>query len=116
MRKFFILIGMLIAALILAGSVNAAPFLGCDPYPSNVTQPSEFEITEGATVVVSPAVAVTGGVGLRQDMAGTSAGTHNITVKACVTDEWGRSCSTATPLSFTRKSPPMAPAGVKLEP
>ena len=96
-----------------------APFLVCDAYSTSVTQPTEFEVfMDGATVpIISPAVSVTGGVGLNYDVGGVTNGNHNVTVKAVRVDSiWGRLTSAATsPFAFAKPSTPGVPSGLSLK-
>jgi hypothetical protein len=82
--KKFLLLGL------LPFSVQAAPFLTCDPYPSTGLQPSEFVVTvSGVTApIVTPAVAVTGGVAMRLDLGPLNlSGAKTVTAKA--RNAWG---------------------------
>lgn len=104
-----------VALLLSSGVVGAAPFLVCDPYPSTAQQPTEFVVTVSgvATPVVTPAVDVTGGKGLRLDLASLNlSGPRNVTARA--RNVWGESVESA-PLNFVA-GPPNAPIGFGLLP
>lgn len=101
--------GLLFLPAIALGS----PFLVCDPYPSTVTQPTEFVVTiSGVSApIVTPAVAVTGGVAMRLDLGPMNlSGNKTLTAKA--RNAWGESVSSA-PFVFTAGSPG-APGGLGL--
>lgn len=95
-------------AVFLPSVVSAAPFLTCDPYPTNVTGqaiPTEFVVTiSGITnPIVTPAVDVTGGKGMRLDLGPLNlSGTKTVTAKA--RNAWGESAASA-PFVFTAGVP-----------
>jgi len=104
-----IIFGLLCFPAIALGS----PFLVCDPYPSTVTQPTEFVVTiSGVTApIVTPAVAVTGGVAMRLDLGPMNlSGNKTLTAKA--RNAWGESAA-STPFSFAAGHPG-APSGLGL--
>lgn len=119
MKKIFLAILLGLALFfIVYGLGYAAPFAVCDPYPATGIQPDEFEVVvDGGAIVISLPETVTGGKRLHYDVSGVSVGPHTMNVKACKTDvAWGRLCSTATPLAFTRPSAPVAPVSLGLVP
>lgn len=92
------------------------PWLIADPYPTNQPStaiPTEFVVTISgiAAPVVSPAVDVTGGKGLKLDLGPLNlSGTRTVTAKA--RNSWGESAASAA-LTFTA-GPPTAPTGLGL--
>ena len=108
--KKFLLLGLLPFA------AQAAPFLTCDPYPTDVAEqaiPTEFVVTVSglATPIVTPAVAVTGGVAMRLDLGPLNlSGAKTLTAKA--RNAWGESANSA-PFAFTAGSP-ATPSGFGL--
>ncbi len=106
MRKHCLIPIML---LIATGSVSAAPFLTCAPYPTNVaTQsvPTEFVVSiSGLAPITSPAVPIAGSnqVRLRLDLGPLNlSGAKTVTAKA--RNAWGES-ENSVPLSFTAGAP-----------
>lgn len=99
-----------------ASPVMAAPFLACDPYPTNqpaAAVPTEFVVTiSGITApIVTPAVDVTGGKALKLDLGPLNlSGTRTATAKA--RNQWGESAASA-PFTFTA-GPPASPTGLGL--
>ena len=122
------LIVLVMAFMIMANSVFAAPFLGCDSYVAPAVVPDRFKLTMdgGAEVILPIWSGTSGGVAytniFHYDLAGLIVGNHVANVKACKGDPlWGQEvCSTATPFSFSKPSPPAAapsvPAGLLLLP
>ncbi len=110
MNKYFAL-----ALLVVSGTVSAAPFLMCDPYPTTGAYPTEFVVTISgiANPIVTPAVDVTGGKAMRLDLGPLGlSGAKTVTAKA--RNPWGESAASA-PFSFTAGSP--APVtGIGLSP
>lgn len=99
--------------LFLPAIALSSPFLICDPYPSTVTQPTEFVVTiSGVSApIVTPAVSVTGGKAMKLDLEPLNlAGSKTVTAKA--RNAWGESVSSA-PFIFTAGSPG-APGGLGL--
>lgn len=99
--------------LFLPAIALSSPFLICDPYPATGTPPTEFVVTiSGVSApVVTPAVAVTGGVAMRLDLGPLNlSGSKTLTAKA--RNAWGESVSSA-PFVFTAGSPG-APGGLGL--
>jgi len=106
----------------------AAPFLGCVSYVAPAVIPDRFKLTvDGGTEVVAPLWSGTAdGVAytniFHYDLAGLAVGNHTANVKACKGDPlWGQEvCSTVTPFSFSKPSPPVAaplvPTGLLLLP
>jgi hypothetical protein len=100
---------------LLPFTVQAAPFLVCDPYPATVTQPTEFVVTvSGITApIVTPAVDVTGGKAMRLDLGPLNlSGAKTVTAKA--RNAWGESAA-SSPFSFTAGAPAV-PTGIGLSP
>lgn len=100
----------------LAGAASAAPFLICDPYPTDAPAqavPTEFVVTISglAEPIVSPAVDAPGGKALRLDLGPLNlSGAKTVTAKA--RNQWGESASSA-PLAFAAGAP-AAPGGIGL--
>lgn len=92
-----------------------SPYLVSDPDIS-ANKPTHYSVVmDGATEVLSPAQVVTGGVRLRYDLAGISAGTHNVSVKAVLINAiWGRLESTACPFTFAKPVSPTQPINIVL--
>jgi len=109
---------LILLTILFPSVVFAAPYLVCDPYPSTDVQPTDFELViDGGSVIISPAVDVTGGKALKYDIGGVSAGSHTVSVKACKDyDVWGRACSSAVNFTFVKPvvSSPAIPANIKL--
>jgi hypothetical protein len=111
---------LLILAMVLLPMVAlASPFLTCDPYPTTVTQPTEFGIimdTASVDTYVPATTNTDGSKGLNYDLANLAIGAHNVKVRACVPDTSttpaGRSCSDYTPFSFSIT--PKAPSAPRL--
>lgn len=104
-----IVFGLLCFPALALGS----PFLICDPYPATGTPPTEFVVTiSGVSApVVTPAVAVTGGVAMRLDLGPLNlSGSKTLTAKA--RNSWGESSASA-PFQFAAGSPG-APGGLGL--
>lgn len=107
-----------LAVLALTASpAMAAPFLACDPYPTNVAAqavPTEFIVTISgvANPIVTPAVpAGTNAVTLKLDLGPLNlSGTRTATAKA--RNAWGESAASAA-LTFTA-GPPTAPTALGL--
>jgi len=99
---------IIILIVLFATSVNAAPFLVCDPNSTAIG--GGYEVTEGVTTVVEIDAQADGS--LRFDLQNVETGTHNWSVKAYVDDEvWGKLYSTPVPFSFTRPSAVLDPIG-----
>lgn len=100
---------LIIAILAMAVSVQAAPFLVCDPQ-AGVTS---YKLT-GLPFVTALVPAQPDG-SIKLDVAPVATGTNNITVAACIVDPvWGEACSAAAPFSFTRPSAAESPLNIRL--
>lgn len=102
---------IMIAASLVSLSIQAAPFVVSDPYPSSGPQPTEFVLTvsgQSAPVIV-PATSTALGTILKWDVAGI-AGSKTITAKA--RNAWGESAASG-PFTFTAGTP-AAPSGIGL--
>jgi hypothetical protein len=97
MKKWFIVLGVL---LMVPGSgmiAYCAPFLVCDPQ-AGVTL---YRITLDPFFIV-PIPAQPDG-SLKVDLVGIPSGTHSIAVAACKGDPvWGEVCSATSPFSFVK--------------
>ena len=102
---------IMIAASLVSLSIQAAPFVVSDPYPSSGPQPTEFVITVSGqpTPVIVPATSTEQGAILKWDVAGIT-GSTTITAKA--RNAWGESAA-SDPLSFVAGAPD-APSGLGL--
>lgn len=101
----------------LAGAATAAPFLACDPYPTNDPAravPTEFvvAISGVANPIVTPAVpAGPNAVAMKLDLGPLNlSGARTATAKA--RNAWGESAATA-PFSFFAGAP-VVPGGIGL--
>lgn len=108
-----------LALLTASGAVYAAPFLTCNPYPTNVAAqavPTEFVVTISmiADPIVTPAVpAGTDAVVLKLDLGPLNlTGSRTVTAKA--RNAWGESASSA-PFEFAAGAPSI-PGGLTLSP
>lgn len=102
---------IMIAASLVSLSIQAAPFVVSDPYPSSGPQPTEFVITasgQSAPVIV-PATSTAQGTILKWDVAGI-AGSKTITAKT--RNAWGESAASG-PFTFTAGTP-AEPSGIGL--
>lgn len=102
---------IMIAASLMSLSIQSAPFVVSDPYPSSGPQPTEFVITvsgQSAPVIV-PATSTAQGTILKWDVAGIT-GSKTITAKA--RNAWGESAASG-PFTFTAGTP-AAPSGIGL--
>lgn len=104
-------------SFLLSSPVLAAPFLVCDPYPTDDATkgvPTEFAVTISgiAAPIVTPAVAAgTNKVAMKLDLGTLNlSGAKTVTAKA--RNQWGESAATA-PFSFTANVP-AAPGGLGL--
>jgi len=128
MKKILFIVLAMVFMLFLAGSVFAAPFLACQSYVAPAVIPDRFKLNlDGGVEVVAPLWSGTvDGVAytniFHYDLAGLAVGNHTANVKACKGDPlWGQEvCSTATPFSFIKPSPPvivpLVPTGLLLLP
>jgi hypothetical protein len=99
---------IVIAVLLFASSVSAAPFLVSDPVPASDDVTKFQVIMDGGAAVDSVPVALA----VRYDLAGISAGSHSVTVRAC--NIW--SCSAdSVPLVFNKVIPGV-PGGLRIAP
>jgi hypothetical protein len=78
---------VILAALVMAGTASAAPFLVCDPYPTTKDQPDLFEvtITPLAPFVVPAVKNADGSVQIKYDLTAATAmgaGAHTATAVA----------------------------------
>ena len=106
---------LLLALVLLAVSAQAAPFLGCDPYPSEGAKPTYYIITGAAWIPATVPAQADGSV--RMDVAQAAVGTTPLVVKACMMDpSWGEVCSVTVPFDLVRPSPLSKPANIKLVP
>ena len=95
--------------LLLPTTAMAAPFLVCDPYTVDGSEPTAFIVTLNGTTYTAPAVATgTNQVYLHLDLAGKVAANNTLTVKA--QNIW-RDSAASSPLVFVA-SPPASPAGL----
>jgi hypothetical protein len=102
---------LVLAILAIAVSVQAAPFLVCDPNAGV----QYYQIT-GASWITGNVPAQTDG-SLKADVASAAVGTTNLTVKACKADTaWGEVCSVSVPFALVRPAAPVVPTGLKLAP
>jgi hypothetical protein len=102
---------MVMAALSMAVSAQANPFIVCDPQAGVST----YKVT-GASWVTSPVVAQPDG-SIHMDISTAPVGTSNLNFSACWVDPvWGELCSVTVPFSFTRPGAPVTPKAVKLAP
>lgn len=102
---------IMIAASLVSLSIQAAPFVVSDPYPSSGPQPTEFVITvsgQSAPVIV-PATSTAQGTILKWDVSGIT-GSKTITAKA--RNAWGESAASG-PFTFTAGTPAV-PSGIGL--
>lgn len=100
---------VLIMVLFFAISVEAAPFLVCDPQPG-VTS---YKVTGLPFVTASVPAQPDGSIKL--DVAPVATGPSNITFAACIIDPvWGEACSAFVPFSFTRPASPALPMNTRL--
>ena len=100
--------------ILLPGMAFASPFLTCDPYPNTGPQPTEFVVNISGIVVpiVTPAVDVTGGKGMKLDLGPLNlVGAKTVTAKAR-NPAYGESALSA-PFSFTA-GVPAVPGGLTL--
>ena len=106
MKKLFL------GFLMLPSLGFASPFLICDPYPTTVTQPSEFVVTiSGMSIITSPAVNSPEGKFLKLDLGPLNlTGTKTVTARA--KNQWGESAD-SLPLTFT-VGVPTKPTGITL--
>lgn len=109
---------LLFALILLLGStltLQAAPFLVCDPYPTTVVQPTSFLVVlDGAAPVeVAAFRQADNSVRLSYDLSAVSVGNHTVTVTA--RNIWGDS-NASSPFAFTRPSQnPTAPANLSIK-
>ena len=95
-------------------------YLVCDPYPTSVTQPTNFHIyMDGATTPIeSPAFKnPDNSVQLKHDLSSVTVGQHTVQVSAVIEDVWGISETTRTPFTYTKRDvniKPNAPTGLGL--
>lgn len=81
-------VGFLLILFGLSSSVEASPFLACDPYGPDGLQPTAFEVTvNGRSERVAPLTYPDGSVYLRYDLKDFPDGEHAIKVKA-LHDVW----------------------------
>jgi len=103
------LLFVLVMILGLVGSVEAAPFLICDPQ----TGVTHYKLT-GPAWVTSPVTAQPDG-SLRMDIATANQGNNSLTVSACKTDAlWGELCSPFVGFDFVRPDSPVGPLNLRL--
>jgi hypothetical protein len=89
---------LIIALVLLATPVFAAPFLVSDPNPAD-EQVTNFKLSfDGGAYVDSAPV----GGAIRYDLAGISVGTHSVVAKAC--NVWDCSVDSA-PFPFVKRIP-----------
>jgi hypothetical protein len=109
-----IIVPIIAALFLIAGSAAAGPFLVCDPQPGP-GQPGGVEnyivILDGTPYVSTPEDLGDGTVRLHYDLAGIAVGDHNVEVKA--ENKWGESAP--VPFAFTKQLPP-SPTNIGLEP
>ena len=112
MVKFLIALFLVGGLLCGPAVIWASPFLVCDAQVG-VTH---YKLTGPAWVPVSVTAQADGSI--KMDVAGASVGNNALTVKSCKQDAlWGELCSDpATPFSFARPSPAVAPVNIKLNP
>jgi len=111
MKKLFL--ALITFTLVLTGvNAFAEPFLCCDPYTSDMIQPTRFEVTFNGTdwIIYEPEVLADGSKRLHANLEFLLDGDYSILLKAC--NQWG--CSSTVPFSFT-KALPGAPANIFLE-
>lgn len=99
--------------LLMPLMAQADPWLVCAPYPATAVQPTEFVVTISGipAPILSPAVAVTGGVALKLDLGPLNlSGTKTFTAKA--RNAWGESVASLPFVSVT--GVPTAPSGLGL--
>jgi hypothetical protein len=97
----------IIFVLVLATVSQAAPFMVCDPNPGATS----YQLTGPAWVPTTVTAQADGSIKL--DVAASTIGANNLTVKAC-NSVWG--CSTAVPFAFTRPAAISVPGGLELVP
>jgi hypothetical protein len=107
------LLAVLTVLLLLVGSAQAAPFLGCDAYPAEGAKPTYYIITGAAWI---PAIVPAQADGsIKMDVAQAAPGITPLVVKACMSDPtWGEVCSTTVPFDLVRPSPLLSPRNIKL--
>lgn len=107
---------MVLAMVLLASPAFSAPFLACASYVESAVVPDRFKLTMdgGAEIILPLWNGTVEGVAYKNifhyDLVGLTVGNHVASVKACKGDPlWAQEvCSTATPFSFTKPSPPVA--------
>jgi hypothetical protein len=108
MKKLFCILLM----LLLPTVALAAPFLVCDPYTVDGSEPTSFVVIINGTTYTVPATAIgTTQVYLHMDIAGKYVtGTNTVTAKG--KNMWGDGPITPSPLVF-KAGVPAAPGGLR---
>jgi hypothetical protein len=101
--------------IILVSSVQAGPFLICDPIPLGNLKPQYYIVTGASWVPLSNPAQEDGSI--KMDVAAALPGTVSLSVKACITDGvWDEVCSVIVPFSLVRPAPPLSPVNIRLVP
>jgi len=119
-----IILAVVVSFFVLRAEVCAqTPFLACDSQTGIQTYKFEYTTDNGLTwkpglPTPLPASTTAQADGsLKLDLATCPVGAQNIRVRACKTDPvWGEQCSSPSPFTFTRPSPPVAPVNLRLTP
>lgn len=102
--------------LLLPALADAAPFLVSDPWPLTDLQPDACTYTKGVAPTPKPLTLNTNTAGqkfVRHDLAGTTSGSHTLTI-VCTNTLWGVA---SPPVNFQfAAGAPTAPAGLRLAP
>lgn len=102
----------------MAGVVQAAPFLVCDPFPAGPNQPTEFAVTmdSGSPVVSAALKNPDGTVILHHDISGIASGNHTVTIKSRINDPlWGLlESGPSSPFAFPKPATPGVAVNIKL--
>jgi predicted RNA methylase len=101
--------------LLSAASLEAAPFLVCDPYTTPVQPVYFLLVIDGGAAIRSNSVLdpVSGNAMLKYDLTAIATGSHTVVVQAV--DSWGQIGVASSPFSFTRPAGTLAaPTNVKI--
>lgn len=110
-KRSFVTLVLTAILLLAATSLQAAPFLVCDPYPASAGVTSFTLFWDGSTTGVSaPVFTDATGTYLKYDLAGVTNGTHTVKVRA--KNSYGESGDSA-PFTFDKQLPP-APTNIRI--
>jgi len=114
MKRFLMVVCMVMSLMIMPSIVLASPYLRCDPYTIGPNQPDQFVVTiDSASPIISPAeVMADGKTRLNYDLVGITTGIHSFKVKAGIS-LWGTE-SVEIPFSCTKPVSVASPVAIGL--